>query len=214
MRSPASSTSPQAPSKPTSPASCESSAPETASRSPCGPTRPAASDAAKAQLGAGGGGLRGCEQPHRSREPLVELANPGLVQTAGGLDGEDRSAPPGVVDDQPVQPVQVWPKDGSDSGGITWPTSPVVSHTRWLTLPGSIATTSVDAGSASCSKPTTSSRPLRKRHRDAAAGTGQRLSAVVTGEAGQRLMGDLPPMPPRPSTHCWPLPITGTLGRL
>ena len=48
MRSPASSTSPQAPSKPTSPASCESSAPETASRSPCGPTRPAASDAAKA----------------------------------------------------------------------------------------------------------------------------------------------------------------------
>lgn len=33
--------------KPTSPASCESSAPETASRSPCGPTRPAASDAAK-----------------------------------------------------------------------------------------------------------------------------------------------------------------------
>src|SRR3954451_17498111 len=44
MRSPASCTSPQAPSKPTSPASCESSAPETASRSPCGPTRPAASD--------------------------------------------------------------------------------------------------------------------------------------------------------------------------
>src|SRR3954463_15133107 len=44
MRSPASCTSPQAPSKPTSPASCENSAPETASRSPCGPTRPTASD--------------------------------------------------------------------------------------------------------------------------------------------------------------------------
>src|SRR4051812_16154832 len=48
MRSPASSTSPRAPSKPTWPASCASSAPETASSSPCGPTRPDASDTAKA----------------------------------------------------------------------------------------------------------------------------------------------------------------------
>src|SRR5689334_13970841 len=52
MRSPASSTSPRAPSKPTLPASCESSAPETASRSPCGPTRPAASDTAEAPAAA------------------------------------------------------------------------------------------------------------------------------------------------------------------
>src|SRR4051794_7581762 len=44
---------------------------------------------------------------------------------------------------------------GSDSGGTTSPASPVLNQTRLLTFPGSIATTSIDAGSASCSKPTT-----------------------------------------------------------
>src|SRR3954470_2092240 len=48
---------------------------------------------------------------------------------------------------------------GSDSGGTTSPASPVLSQTRLLTFPGSIATTNVDPGSASCSKPTTTSRP-------------------------------------------------------
>src|SRR3954452_4815052 len=61
---------------------------------------------------------------------------------------------------------------GNDSGGTTSPVAPVLSQTRLLTLPGSIATTNVDAGSASCNKPTTTSRPLRKRHQDAPAGTG------------------------------------------
>src|SRR4051812_34393178 len=73
---------------------------------------------------------------------------------------------------------------GSDSGGATSPASPVLSQTRLLTFPGSIATTNVDAGSASCSKPTTTSRPPRKRHQDAPAGTGQRLSAVLLGDVG------------------------------
>src|SRR4051794_40827365 len=66
MRSPASSTSPQAPSKPTSPASCESSAPETASRSPCGPTRPAASDAAQAPAAV-------CRNPPQRQKRRVPL---------------------------------------------------------------------------------------------------------------------------------------------
>src|SRR4051794_5170068 len=48
---------------------------------------------------------------------------------------------------------------GSDSGGTTSPASPVLSQTRLLTFPGSIATTNVDPGSASCSKPMTTSRP-------------------------------------------------------
>src|SRR3954447_8530157 len=63
-------------------------------------------------------------------------------------------------------------KTGSDSGGTTAPASPVLNQTRLLTFPGSIATTSVDAGNASCSKPTTASRLLWKRHTDAPAGTG------------------------------------------
>src|SRR3712207_5949611 len=62
-------------------------------------------------------------------------------------------------------------RTGSDSGGTTAPASPVFNQTRLLTLPGSIATTSVDAGNASCSKPTTASRPRQKRHRDAPAQT-------------------------------------------
>ena len=53
-------------SKPTSPASCESSAPETASRSPCGPTRPAASDAAKAPAAV-------CATPHSVTKRRVPL---------------------------------------------------------------------------------------------------------------------------------------------
>src|SRR5687767_11498399 len=41
----------------------------------------------------------------------------------------------------------------SDSGGTTSPASQVLNHTRLVTFPGSIATTSFDAGSVLCSNP-------------------------------------------------------------
>src|SRR3954452_25317661 len=103
-------------------------------------------DPPRPQLRAGAGGLRRCEQSHRPGEALIQLRDPDLMQATGGLD--------------------------SDSGGTTAPASPVLNQTRLLTFPGSIATTSVDAGNASCSKPTTASPLLRKRHTDAPAGTG------------------------------------------
>ena len=45
---------------------------------------------------------------------------------------------------------------GNDSGFPSSPRSPVASHTRLLTLPGSTATTSADIGSASRSNSTAS----------------------------------------------------------
>src|SRR4051794_750298 len=81
---------------------------------------------------------------------------------------------------------------GSDSGGTTAPTSPVLSQIRLLTFPGSIATTNVDAGSAFCSKPTTTSRPLRKHHQDAPAGTGSTaISQAAAGTAALHWPGQL-----------------------
>src|SRR4051794_31860819 len=73
---------------------------------------------------------------------------------------------------------------GSDSGGTTSPASPGLSQTRLLTFPGSMATTSVDAGSASCSKPTTTSRPCGNVVRTLPQGRGQRLSAEADLERG------------------------------
>jgi hypothetical protein len=72
----------------------------------CGAVAVVGLEPPRAQLGAGGGGLRGCEQSHRAGKALVELANPGLMQPTGRLDGEDRSARPDVVGDQPLQSIQ------------------------------------------------------------------------------------------------------------
>src|SRR3954454_4352815 len=77
---------------------------------------------------------------------------------------------------------------GSDSGGTTSPASPVLSQTRLLTFPGSMATTSVDAGSASCSKPTTTSRPCGNVVRTLPQGRGQRLSAQLAEVERQALV--------------------------
>lgn len=60
----------------------------------------------RTQLRAGRSGLRGREQPHRSGKALVQLAHPGLVQAAGGLDGEHRPRGPDVIDDESVQLLQ------------------------------------------------------------------------------------------------------------
>ena len=52
---------------------------------------------------------------------------------------------------------------GNDTGSCTNPCSPLTSQTRFATLPGSIATTNVSAGSASRSKLNTSKPPFMKK---------------------------------------------------
>lgn len=48
------------------------------------------------------------------------------------------------------------PSTGNDTGSPISPRSPVVNHTRLLTLPGSTATTSTDTGITWCNSSTTS----------------------------------------------------------
>jgi hypothetical protein len=67
------------------------------------------------------------EQPHRSRKSLVELAHPGQMQAAGGLDGEDWAGVPGVVDDQPVN----WSRPGRKARQLQ-----LVHHRAGLNRPG------------------------------------------------------------------------------
>src|SRR3954447_8419728 len=93
-------------------------------------------------------------------------------------------------------------KTGSDSGG-TAPASPVLNQTRLLPFPGSIATTSVDAGNASCSKPTTASRLLWKRHTDAPAGTGSTAISWWSSGADRYLTAVLTGLRPSPTSMPW-----------
>jgi hypothetical protein len=79
-----------------------------------------------------------------------------MVQPAGRLHRDRRRPSHAAGPNEPSQAVDTSRNTGNDTGSPIKPDSPLVNHTRLLTLPGSTATTSADGATAWCNSSTTS----------------------------------------------------------